>query len=110
MKTLENQREILKQAADGDGAALTKISAYLTDWVQNHGRDHARIEKQQLCIIALGVTTTANVNALDVLMEEMIKQYKIKPTWCPNCGDDDIYETTLPGNYRCYYCHWTWAP
>nr|WP_321405857.1 hypothetical protein [uncultured Carboxylicivirga sp.] len=74
MKTLENEYGVLKGAAQGDGAALAKIDAYLKEWIIKHGKDHATIEMNRLCICALGVSKTYQVEALEKLMKEMINQ------------------------------------
>jgi hypothetical protein len=76
MKRLENEFAILKGAAQGDGEALVKIDTYLKQWVEKHGKDHATIEMRRLCICALGIggAKTFQVEALEVLMQEMINQ------------------------------------
>nr|WP_321453574.1 hypothetical protein [uncultured Carboxylicivirga sp.] len=74
MKTLENEYGVLKGAAQGDGAALAKIDTYLKQWITKNGKDHATIEMKRLCICALGVAKTYQVEALEKLMKEMINQ------------------------------------
>ncbi|MGQ1786337.1 hypothetical protein [Saccharicrinis sp. GN24d3] len=74
---LDNYQEVIKNAVHGDGAALAKIDAHLKNWVKHAGIDHARIEKQQLCIWALGYGNRQQVDALDVLMQEMINQKEL---------------------------------
>ncbi len=72
MYKLENEKELLKSASEGDGSALTTISNHIKTWVEEAGELHAKIEVNRLSIQALGVMKTETANDLALYMQETI--------------------------------------
>ena len=72
MKQLE--RELILQAAKGDGSALVHVQNHLQHMRTEWGADHARIEAQQFVIYSIAVCNREQQEVFKMLLNEMIEQ------------------------------------
>jgi hypothetical protein len=86
MIQLENEKETIKNAVFGDGAALARVCKYLQSIVINYSKhstreiaeNHAKIEAKRLSIIAIAFAKKEQITAFDILQNEMINQIETK--------------------------------